>query len=327
MSTVATKTSKSEMTRAAIIGAALDIALAEGQLAALLAELRSHAPHSPALLLSDYDDAHIDAVALAAGAAGVVAPRHQRDQRERRDHPVAQALVRPRRARRPAGRLHAVASGLGAERPRQEQGHDRQHHRVQRVEPRQRQVAELVAALDRLHQLPPGAGRVVDVGQLDLGRPVAVLIPAQHEAGDRERQRQHEQQHAQPPHHLARPPVGAAHRGHHQVHADHQHDRRHAPAVDAAHDGAERHLIFDVRHRGPGGAGRRRVVQREQRARQRLDHQQEAEQEPQRVRERRAAGDRASPLGEHLAVAGALVEPVAQPRAHQAGFRSAPPFW
>lgn len=50
----------------------VDIALAEGQLAALLAELRSHAPHSPALLLSDYDDAHIDAVALAAGAAGVV---------------------------------------------------------------------------------------------------------------------------------------------------------------------------------------------------------------------------------------------------------------
>jgi DNA-binding NarL/FixJ family response regulator len=50
----------------------VDVALAEGDLAALLAELQRQAPRSPTLLLSDYDDARIDAAALAAGAAAVV---------------------------------------------------------------------------------------------------------------------------------------------------------------------------------------------------------------------------------------------------------------
>jgi DNA-binding NarL/FixJ family response regulator len=50
----------------------VDLALAEGNLAALLAELQAQAPASRTLLLSDYDDARIDAAALAAGAAGVV---------------------------------------------------------------------------------------------------------------------------------------------------------------------------------------------------------------------------------------------------------------
>jgi len=50
----------------------VDLALAEGDLAALLAELQAQAPASRTLLLSDYDDARIDAAALAAGAAGVV---------------------------------------------------------------------------------------------------------------------------------------------------------------------------------------------------------------------------------------------------------------
>ena len=50
----------------------VDLSLAEGDVAALLAELQHQAPHSPTLLLSDYDDARIDAAALAAGAAGVV---------------------------------------------------------------------------------------------------------------------------------------------------------------------------------------------------------------------------------------------------------------
>ena len=50
----------------------VDLAFAEGNVAALLAELHRQAPHSSALLLSDYDDASIDAAALAAGAAGVV---------------------------------------------------------------------------------------------------------------------------------------------------------------------------------------------------------------------------------------------------------------
>jgi DNA-binding NarL/FixJ family response regulator len=50
----------------------VDLAFAEGDLASLLAELRSRSPHSCVLLLTDYDDARVDAAALAAGAAGVV---------------------------------------------------------------------------------------------------------------------------------------------------------------------------------------------------------------------------------------------------------------
>lgn len=49
-----------------------DIALAEGHLAELLAELRQRAPHAFTLLLSDYDDPDVDAAALSAGADGIV---------------------------------------------------------------------------------------------------------------------------------------------------------------------------------------------------------------------------------------------------------------
>ena len=50
----------------------VDLALAEGEVAALMAELHRQAPASRTLLLSDYDDARVDAAALAAGAAGVI---------------------------------------------------------------------------------------------------------------------------------------------------------------------------------------------------------------------------------------------------------------
>ncbi|MCU0923001.1 MAG: response regulator [Burkholderiaceae bacterium] len=50
----------------------VDLALAEGRLAELLAHLQQQAPHSRTLLLSDYDDPRADAAALAAGAAAVV---------------------------------------------------------------------------------------------------------------------------------------------------------------------------------------------------------------------------------------------------------------
>lgn len=50
----------------------VDLALAEGRLDSMLAELQQQAPGSPTLLLSDYDDVRADAAALAAGAAGVV---------------------------------------------------------------------------------------------------------------------------------------------------------------------------------------------------------------------------------------------------------------
>jgi len=50
----------------------VDAALAEGELAPLLAELHCRAPTSRTLLLSDYEDAPFEAAALAAGADGVV---------------------------------------------------------------------------------------------------------------------------------------------------------------------------------------------------------------------------------------------------------------
>ena len=50
----------------------VDLALAQGGIAALLAELQQQAPHSRTLVLSDYDDAAADASILSAGADGVV---------------------------------------------------------------------------------------------------------------------------------------------------------------------------------------------------------------------------------------------------------------
>ena len=51
---------------------AVDLALAEGHLADLVAELQRQAPSSRTLVLSDYEDPCADAAALDAGAAGVV---------------------------------------------------------------------------------------------------------------------------------------------------------------------------------------------------------------------------------------------------------------
>lgn len=50
----------------------VDLALAEGNLAALLAELHRCSPASRTLLLSDHEGAAVDAAALSAGADGVV---------------------------------------------------------------------------------------------------------------------------------------------------------------------------------------------------------------------------------------------------------------
>lgn len=50
----------------------IDLPLAGGELSSLFAELRSRAPHSATLMLSDYDDARTDASILAAGADSVV---------------------------------------------------------------------------------------------------------------------------------------------------------------------------------------------------------------------------------------------------------------
>ena len=50
----------------------VDLALAEGDLASLMAELHRHAPASRTLLLSDYEDPQVEAAALSAGADGVV---------------------------------------------------------------------------------------------------------------------------------------------------------------------------------------------------------------------------------------------------------------
>lgn len=50
----------------------IDLALADGRLPQLMAELQRQAPGSRTLLLSDHDDPRADAAALAAGAAGVV---------------------------------------------------------------------------------------------------------------------------------------------------------------------------------------------------------------------------------------------------------------
>ena len=50
----------------------VEMALAEGDLRALVDDLHRGAPQSRTLLVSDHEDPHVDAAALAAGADGVV---------------------------------------------------------------------------------------------------------------------------------------------------------------------------------------------------------------------------------------------------------------
>lgn len=50
----------------------VELALAQGRLDALLAELQRQAPASRTLVLSDYEDPRADAAALDAGATGVL---------------------------------------------------------------------------------------------------------------------------------------------------------------------------------------------------------------------------------------------------------------
>ena len=143
---------------------------------------------------------------------------------------VQEQLVGPERlrllgqllTRHVPARRHTVAAEQVDVEAEQSEDRPRQHVGVQREEVAQRVVAVERSALQQpLERRPHDRRRADDAGR-DLRGPVALLIPGQQVAGQRERQHQAEHQNADDPVHLARRLVRAE---------DH-----HLREVDAGHD-------------------------------------------------------------------------------------------
>ena len=127
--------------------------------------------------------------------------------------------------------------------------------------------------------------------RLDQLRPVALLVPGQQVAGQREHGTSAEQRQPDHPVQLARAPVGAEQHDLQQVQAGDDDQRRRAEAVQAAHEPAERQLVLDVSDRRPGAGHRRRVRGRQEDAGHRLQHEQPGGDGAERVPEAGAARD------------------------------------
>ncbi len=145
---------------------------------------------------------------------------------------------------------------------------DEQH--VDRVEARER----------RRPELRPGAQEVAQVGADDRAGAVDVdpdhrgpegaLVEGQQVAGEGHRHRQDQEHDADHPVELARVLVGAEEEG--PPHVEEDQDDHHArpPLVHPVHELAEEDVVVDVRDRGVGLGGRRRVEHRQEDARDRL---------------------------------------------------------
>ena len=96
--------------------------------------------------------------------------------------------------------------------------------------------------------------------------PVSGLVPRQEGAGNGHPQHEHEEPDAGDPVELARPLVGAGEKGPHHVQADHEEQDVRGPQMDAADDGAEGVVLFQVVQAGPGFGHRRHVEQGQENA-------------------------------------------------------------
>ena len=247
-------------------------------------------------------------------------PRETAEQEER-EHEVVRDLRGPeRRGLRVELRLRPRPARLRAVPPEEvdvrDEERDQQHRQEEDVEPeeaRERQVPDAVAALH--HALDPATDErdgPHDAGH-DAGRPVALLIPGQEVAGQAERERHEQQEHAGPPAELSRRAVGAV-----QQHLEHVHDeqddhRARAEVVQAAHEPAERHHVAEEVDASPRLPARRRVVERHQHAGHGLQHEQEEQPAAEDVGPARTAEHGLVERGLHdLPVAGAVLEPVAK---------------
>ena len=237
---------------------------------------------------------------------------------EHRDH-VPEDLLReeevdplPIGLRRRRDAVLAEQRDVQGDEPRQQR---RQHEHVHRIEAREREAAVLGAALHQLLRgLPYHRDGASDVGG-DAGCPVALLIPRQEIAGEREAEHDREEPEPDPPGDLARLLVGAEQRDLEQMRREHDHHRLRAVVMEPAHQPTASLGELDVVDAGPRGLLARCVARHERHAGDRL-HEEGAEQRAaEHVGPARAAGDGlVEQVREQLAVAGPLIDKIAGAR-------------
>ena len=140
----------------------------------------------------------------------------------------------------------------------QDQEH-REHGDVQRVEAQQRVLADLGATDQQVLQLAADQRDVVHEIRADRDRPVRQLVPGQQVAGEREREREQQQHHADHPVELARLLVGAGVEHAHEMQRDDEHHEVRRPAVHVPDQLPEAHAGLQVLHVAVRRADRRRV--------------------------------------------------------------------
>ena len=195
----------------------------------------------------------------------------------------------------------------------------RQHARVQREEARERVVPVVRPAHDELLQVRPDEGHDADDVGGDLRGPVALLVPRQQVAGERERERELQEQEAGPEVELARGFVGAVNEHLEQMQRKEDGHYLRGVMVQPAQEPATRHLELDVEDAFPRRLRAGAVGHPQEDAGDDLDGEREGERAAPDVTPARAAGDVfVERLLRELAVAGAGINPVEQ-RFHPGG--------
>ena len=205
---------------------------------------------------------------------------------------------------------------------------DGQRHEpgVQREEARERVVA--VAGATHEHGLQCGANARAHAHEIrgDGRAPVAVLVPRQQVAGERQRQHEQQQRHAEPEVHFARGLVRPVDDHLHEVqHQQHGHGLG-GEVVDAAQQPAAPHLVLNPVDTLPGRLGAGAVGHPQDQPGDDLHCEEEGEGAPPHVPPAGAAGDVLEErLVQQSLVAGPVVQPGAQ-STHQTATRSGEPF-
>ena len=206
-------------------------------------------------------------------------------------------------------------------------GDRRQDADVERVEVSEREVPVLGAAdEDPLEEAAEDRDRPDDAGG-DARGPVPLLIPREQIACQREAQRDAQEREARVPVELARPAVRTVEGRLHQVRREQDDHRLGAEVVESADQPASADTVAQVGCAGPRGGGAGRIGAHQEPAGDGLDDERVGERAAPHIGPARAAGHRLVERGaDEGAVAGALVDPVAEAAHAETSRRSLVPW-
>ena len=224
-------------------------------------------------------------------------------------------------------RRDAVAAKEGDVPDEQSRGDRRQDAHVERVEMREREVPVLGASDEDALQMAADEGyRPHDAGG-DARGPVPFLIPREQIACQGEPEGDAQERQAKVPVELAGPAVCAVKGCLNQMRREEDDHRLGAEMVEPADEPAAGDTVADVGCAGPGRGGAGRIGAHQEPAGDRLNDEREGERAPPDIGPARAAGHGLCEYGTYeRAVAGALVEPVAEAAHAETSRRSAIPW-